>query len=144
MLYGSYALSRAFTNGAQWRSEGDFHYGVLTPQAQPYTISGAVLRGAGATALSSDHGFTVRNALFYPLPLRAGAASANLYGAADYGFVTGSNVDELPGQHLLGTALGVQGQVRGLQYDLALGYPVIQPAAFGRAPNVAFTLRYFF
>lgn len=144
VLYGNAAVSYAFANGAQWRSEGDFQFGLLTPQAQPYTISGATVRGAGATGLSSDHGFTLRNAFYYPLPVRSQAASATLYGAADYGFVTGSNVDELPGQQLLGAAVGVQGQLQRFQYDLALGYPVIQPDTFRSAPNVAFSLRYFF
>ena len=144
-LYGSYALGGALGQGAQWRSEGDFHYGLLTPQAQPYTISGASLRGVGARQLSSDHGFSLRNAVYYPLKLSAAAnLGASLYAAADYGFVTGSNATELPGQSLLGAAFGVQGQARNWQYDLALGYPVLQPEAFSRTPNVSFSVRYLF
>lgn len=144
VLYGNYDLTytapSASGRGVQWQTQGEFHAGVVNPQAQPFSISGANLRGAGPVQLTSDHGLILKNAVYVPVQ-RSATGYARAYLAADYGYVTGSNLADLPGQHLLGTALGLQGQYRKLSYDVAVGYPALQPASLPRGVNFSFNLR---
>lgn len=131
-LFGTPLLYRGrFT--AQWNH---------TPLAVPdrYCLGGRyTVRGFdGVNNLCAVRGQLARNELAVPL----GALPAQIYVALDFGRVSGFGVLPTERNHLLGTALGVRGQVKTpgsgvMAYDLFLGAPLRKPDSFESRHRVA-------
>lgn len=121
---------------AQW------HKSLLTPQDR-FAIGGRFsVRGFdGESSLSAETGWTTRNELscsFKPM-------WPEVYLALDYGHVRGPSADVLPGQSLLGTALGLRGAYKKFSYDTFIGAPVQKPEKFKTASaSGGFSLGYKF
>ena len=122
---------KPFTLGKQtftWNSRlhGQWTKDRLTP-VDRISIGGRYnVRGFnGETTLSGDRGWYLRNDLQWRyLPQHS------FYLALDGGSVTGPSARNLPGKHLIGSALGIKGQYDRhgrWSYDLFAGTPVRQP-----------------
>lgn len=109
----------------QWRAQ--WNRTPLVPQDR-FSIGGRyTVRGFdGENVLSAERGVLIRNDLAWFI----GPLSAELYWGVDYGQVSGPSAALLSGQHLMGTALGMRGQIQSLSYDLFIGEPVKKPRSF--------------
>lgn len=102
-----------------------------------YTVRGF----DGDSSLSAERGWLSRNELAWS-PAGAGQ---QLYLAADYAKVAGPSAAYLLGTRLGGAALGLRGQVLGVQYDVFAGRPFAQPSRFHTAAVASgFSLSYQF
>ncbi len=114
----------------------------LTPQDR-FSVGGRYnVRGFdGEGSLSGERGYYIRNELSAPL----GESGQEAYWGLDYGHVAGPSSDNLLGRNLAGTALGLRGNLKGLQYELFWAQPVHKPDNF-RTPGktYGFSLNYSF
>lgn len=90
-----------------------------------YTVRGF----DGATSLSAERGWLLRNELGVPL----GASGAELYVGLDHGEVGGPSSENLLGKRLTGAVLGLRGQLLGAQFEVFAGAPVRKPDFFKTA-----------
>lgn len=92
------------------------------------------------SSLAAERGSLLRNDLTW-----SALPNAQLYAGIDAGRVAGPSRERLRGGWLAGAALGVRGQVAGLQYDLSLGKPLHKPEGFHTAAYArTFSLNYGF
>jgi hemolysin activation/secretion protein len=80
----------------------------------------------GINTLLAERGWTIRN----DLGLTLGRSQQELYLGVDGGHVSGASADQLIGQTLIGSALGLRGGYKGLHYDLFIGHPLQKPKGF--------------
>lgn len=123
-----------FTFNGQWN-----HTPLTSPDR--FSIGGRyTVRGFdGELTLSGDSGFTVQNELAWNF-----ADDKQLYLGVDYGKVFRQPEDSL-GNELIGSALGLRGQLWGINYDLFVGMPLKKPDGFRTSHQVAgFNLSYQF
>ncbi|QLG89859.1 ShlB/FhaC/HecB family hemolysin secretion/activation protein [Chitinibacter bivalviorum] len=116
---------------ANWRVQ--WNRTRLVPQDR-FSIGGpSTVRGFdGSMTLVGDSGWLIRNDLSLPLnKLALDAIPGEIYLGLDYGHVGGPSSDFLLGNQLAGTALGVRGQYKNLNYDVFAGLPLYQPTGFG-------------
>ena len=108
----------------------------LVPQDR-FSIAGRyTVRGFdGEAALTGDRGWLLRN----DLGMAVGMGS-ELYLAVDGGRVGGPSARGLGSHHLVGTALGLRGGVRGLYWDGFVGTPLDKPAGFSAGTTFGFSL----
>ena len=97
----------------------------------------------GGMSLSAERGFYARNDLSISyLP------NQSIYLALDAGHVSGTSAQWLLGQTLVGTAIGLKGQLKAggkLQYDVFVGTPVHKPDGFNtHHTTYGFNLNYSF
>lgn len=114
---------------AEWRMQSSNQ--PLTPQDRFSIGNRYTVRGFdGEQTLMGDQGFLVRNELSGPLP----KLPIQWYAGVDYGEVGGRTTREpnpLPGTSLLGSVLGLRGQLlRSVQYDVFIGTPLQKPKNF--------------
>jgi hemolysin activation/secretion protein len=83
----------------------------------------------GDSVLLAESGWVLRNELSTPLALPAGL-NGSAYLALDAGHVWGPSRAQLIGDKLAGTALGLRGRWKALQFDLALAAPLHKPHGF--------------
>ena len=122
----------------KWRyglsMRGQWNCTPLTSQDQ-FGIGGRyTVRGFdGRRSLAAERGVLIKQDVDYTLP----STEQNLYWGLDYGHVSGANVQNLLGQSLWGTALGLRGGKKlggvSVGYDVFVGVPVVQPQGFGSA-----------
>ena len=124
-----------FKVGAQgWVYQGNWRWqnnrSRLIPQDQ-FRIGGRfTVRGFdGQSSLMAERGWLLRNEVNTAL----GDSGQRLYLALDHGRVNGPGVQELLGQQLTGSAVGVSGKINFLTYDLFVGAPVRKPVGFRTA-----------
>ena len=79
----------------------------------------------GEQTLSAENGLVLRNELRLPI-----YKDQQLYAALDYGKVSGPSAAYLLGRELVGTALGIRGTVKNVQYDIFIGWPLSKPKGF--------------
>lgn len=113
---------------------GQWNDTPLVPQDR-FSIGGRyTVRGFdGDMMLSSDRGWTWRN----DVGLILGSSSQELYLALDYGEVNGQASQYLIGTCLVGTALGLRGNLLGGSYDIFVGQPIKKPDGFRTANTTA-------
>lgn len=120
-LISNQNLRYSFQPRAQWN---------LTPldTQERFSIgSRYAVRGFdGLNTLLAERGWTVRN----DLGLTLGRTQQELYVGVDGGHVSGASADQLIGQTLIGSALGLRGGFKGLNYDLFIGHPLQKPKGF--------------
>lgn len=128
-------LSTPFQLGGQrWQYQGNWRWQnnrtPLTPQDR-FSIGGRyTVRGFdGASALSAERGWLLRNELSTALPW----PDQHVYLALDHGRVAGPSAQNLLGDNLTGWALGWRGKVGALNYDVFVGAPVRKPQGFRTA-----------
>lgn len=133
ILLGDLGINRPFFWGEQpWRVytsvRGQWSPNALTPQERMAIGGRYTVRGFdGEQMLSGEKGLLWRNEIAW----NAFSRGHELYLAADYGRVDGSNTRHLVGHQLAGSALGVRGALWGrLSYDLFAGVPLYKPAGF--------------
>jgi hemolysin activation/secretion protein len=84
-----------------------------------YTVRGF----DGNSVLSAESGWVWRN------EIATGAfTGSEAYIALDAGRVSGPSAEELTGQTLAGTALGLRGTYKTFGYDVSLGLPLVKPS----------------
>lgn len=83
----------------------------------------------GESVLLAESGYFLRNDLSTPVNLFEGIGAA-AYAGVDFGRVWGPSTSILAGDKLVGTVLGMRGQWRQLQFDLALAAPLYKPRGF--------------
>ncbi|MFO1257614.1 MAG: ShlB/FhaC/HecB family hemolysin secretion/activation protein [Gammaproteobacteria bacterium] len=111
-----------------WRSQ--WHQTSLIQQDK-FAIGGRyTVRGFdGQNMLASERGWILRNdmalAWRYPYP--------ELYLGIDYGIVAGPTADLLMGKELVGSVLGLRGDLKGFYYDAFIGKPFHKPKDFETA-----------
>lgn len=130
---------KAFSYSGAWRAQ--WNRSALTPQDRFSIGSRYSVRGFnGENSLSAERGWTLRNDISF-----AAAPGYQLYWGLDYGRVSGSSSELLVGQSLAGTAFGLRGGFKGLQYELLVGAPISHPQQF-RTPGATagFNLNYSF
>jgi len=149
-------LSAEYSLPFQWLAT-DYRYGSrLRLQTTPDTTlsidqiaigSRGTVRGFdGDTVLQAERGFYWRN------ELSGGTAWGQVlgmqwlpYAALDMGAVSGPSADVLTGRRLAGAALGLRAAYKAFNADLALAFPLLQPANFPRTGgNVYLSVSYSF
>lgn len=121
--------SQAWQYLAEWRMQSSNQ--PLTPQDRFSIGNRYTVRGFdGEQTLMGDQGFLVRNEFSGPLlklPMQ-------WYAGIDYGEVGGRTTREpnpLPGTSLLGSVVGLRGQIlKSFQYDVFIGAPLQKPKNF--------------
>lgn len=133
ILTGDLTLNQPFRLGEQpWRVNtilrGQWSASALTPQDRMAIGGRYTVRGFdGEQMLSGEKALLWRNELAW----NAFARGHELYLAADYGQVGGPGAQNLVGNHLAGSALGVRGALwMTLSYDLFAGVPLSKPDRF--------------
>lgn len=102
-----------------------------------YTVRGF----DGEQTLSAERGWYLRNELAVPL----GASGLETYLGLDYGEVYGPTPQTVPGRILAGTAVGLRGGAKGLNYEVFVGRPLRRPSGFQTAsPTFGFQTVYQF
>jgi hemolysin activation/secretion protein len=97
-----------------------------------YTVRGF----DGVRTLAGEQGITWRNEFGVAL----GQTGQSLYIALDYGHVWAWKNTYLPGNDLLGTAIGIRGGWKCFYYDATIGCPLYKPTGFHTA-NTTFTIQ---
>ncbi|EIJ68523.1 ShlB/FhaC/HecB family hemolysin secretion/activation protein [Pasteurella bettyae] len=93
-----------------------------------YTVRGF----DGELTLSGEQGWNWQNELIWHFnPNHA------LYWAMDAGRVSGWSTENQLGKHLIGTAIGLKGAVKGFYYDVFVGEPIEKPQGFRTSNTVA-------
>lgn len=143
ILTGNVQATIPFTLANQTlRYSGQFNwqhaYTPLIPNddltiGSPYTVRGF----DGQTTLAAESGWVWRNELGLSL------AGQMPFVAFDAGRVSGSNVEYLLGQTLMGAALGLRGHLpasvyAAIDYEVTLGWPVVKPRGFPGGPALMF------
>ncbi|BCM23767.1 hypothetical protein ZMTM_00260 [Methyloradius palustris] len=111
-------------------ARGQSNQTALVPQDR-FAIGGFyTVRGFdGESILSAERGLLIRN----DLGLSLGGTGQELYLGLDYGEVGGQSSDLLVGKRLAGAVVGLRGGVKGLNYDVFLGEPIMKPDGFQTA-----------
>ena len=95
----------------------------------------------GEMTLSGERGMTLRN----ELGLALGKSGQEIYLAVDAGRVSGPSTEFLEGKVLVGSALGLRGHFKGLNYDAFVGVALKKPRHFKtKQPSFGFSLSYQF
>lgn len=121
---------------AQWNKT------PLIPQDR-FSIGGRyTVRGFdGELTLAGERGWLWRNELAW----NVNSLGHQLYIALDGGRVMGWSTQNQLGHHLMGSALGLRGNISGISYDVFVGRPVRKPEGFRTSDAVAgFNLNYHF
>jgi|CXWL01.1.fsa_nt_gi hemolysin activation/secretion protein len=115
------------------------HSDTSLPPSEYASIGGRYsVRGFdGESTLSAEMGGYWRNELGLSLANRQEA-----YSALDVGRVEGKQSEGLSQKNLAGVALGLRGNIRRLNYDLSIGWPIIKPSSFAPHPALAGTLNF--
>ncbi|HLU02580.1 MAG TPA: ShlB/FhaC/HecB family hemolysin secretion/activation protein [Advenella sp.] len=96
-----------------------------------YTVRGF----SGEYVLMADRGWFLRNELAFPL-VRLGLAGHEVFAGVDAGHVSGQHAGQLLGRSLVGSVIGVRGNLSGhVQYEFFLGKPLRKPQGF-KTPSV--------
>lgn len=117
--------------GQQWRyspsARWQWNRTPLVPQDR-FSIGGRYsVRGFdGENILSAERGWFLRN----DLNLALGESGQQLYLGLDYGQVSGASSEQLAGQHLTGSVIGIQGAISVVSYELFWGTPIDKPDRF--------------
>ena len=114
----------------------------LTPTEQ-FSIGGRwTVRGFdGERSLSADQGHLLRNEWSWFTPF----AAQQLYLGVDYGVVKGHSTTPLLGRTLVGSVVGIRGQVLSTGYDAFIGVPLSAPQGFMQDRlTLGFTLNWFY
>lgn len=146
IITASLSFTKPFQLGEQpwqWQSafSGQWHKTRLIAQDH-FSIGGRhTVRGFdGELTLSGERGWLWRNELAWHI----NNLGHQLYWAVDGGRVSSINENQL-GHHLVGTALGLKGNWKGVYYDVFVGRPVRKPNGFRTSDQVAgFQLGYSF
>ncbi|MGR3807742.1 ShlB/FhaC/HecB family hemolysin secretion/activation protein [Pasteurella testudinis] len=123
-----------------WR--GQWNQTPLVPQDRLSIGGRYTVRGFdGELTLSGDRGWLWRNELAWNVM----ASGHELYLAIDKGVVRGRSTAKLLGRHLVGGAVGLRGNLWGLDYAYFIGTPIHKPQGF-RTSHVTtgFSLSYQF
>ena len=120
--------------GQPWLYHSTFHgqatRDTLISEDQMFIGDRYSIRGFdGNTVLMAESGYALRNDLSRPVTFIPEWNSA-AYVGLDAGRVWGPSAANLVGTELVGAVMGVRGQQKSIQYDLALGTPVYHPAGF--------------
>lgn len=100
-----------------------------------YTVRGF----DGELTLTGERGWLWRNELAW----QVNRLGHQLYFALDSGRVMGWSTKNQLGHHLMGSALGLRGNIKGMSYDVFVGKPVRKPEGFSTSDTVAgFNLNY--
>lgn len=97
-----------------------------------YTVRGF----DGQQTLGAEKGFTLRNDVGVAL----WETNQTLYVALDYGYVSGPADRYLPGNNLLGCAIGLRGGWEWFYYDATVGCPLYKPDGF-HTDRVTYTVQ---
>lgn len=114
--------------------KGQYAIDALVPSERMAIGGRYTVRGFdGERSLSGDHGVLIRQDISMPMGKRPHA----IYTGLDAGYVTMKNSAQnvlLLGHQLIGASMGVKGQIKQLHatYDIFTGYPIDQPAGFGK------------
>ncbi|AWW34550.1 ShlB/FhaC/HecB family hemolysin secretion/activation protein [Mannheimia varigena] len=113
---------------------GQWNKTPLIPQDRFSIGSRYTVRGFdGELTLSGQRGWNWRNELVW-----AFMPNHSFYWAVDGGRVSGWSDESLQlGHHLMGTAIGLRGGIKGFHYDLFLGKPIRKPEGFRTSDGVA-------
>ena len=94
----------------------------------------------GELSLSGERGWNWRNELSWQF-----SPNHAFYWAVDGGRVSGWSTENQLGHHLMGTAIGLRGGVKGFSYDVFMGRPMRKPEGFRTSDGVAgFNIGYSF
>lgn len=100
-----------------------------------YTVRGF----DGELTLTGERGWLWRNELAW----QVNRLGHQLYFALDSGRVMGWSTKNQLGHHLMGSALGLRGNIKGMSYDVFVGKPVRKPEGFSTSDTVVgFNLNY--
>ncbi|WP_371368278.1 hypothetical protein SRRS_19160 [Sporomusa rhizae] len=118
-------LQSAYSLNIRGQQTNDFIYG-----SEFFSIGGQyTVRGFdGEQTLSAENGFIIRNEIKLPVNRHS-----QIYAALDYGRVQGASTEYLLGTELLGSAVGVRGKMKDIQYDVFVGWPLKKPDGFKTA-----------
>ncbi|WP_093793564.1 ShlB/FhaC/HecB family hemolysin secretion/activation protein [Sporomusa acidovorans] len=106
-LHGQYTKDRLYA--AEFLSIGN-----------RYTVRGF----NGEQTLAAENGWYLRNELSVPVK----QTGQEVYLALDIGQISGTSAGQAPGKSLIGSSLGLRGQLGGAQYDVFLGVPLKRPS----------------
>lgn len=94
----------------------------------------------GKTSLAAEKGLLLQNTVSWTIP----AVQSELYLGIDYGKLSGPATDNLVGNSLVGSVLGVRGNFQGLSFDVFVGRPLRKPAELEVGNVYGFSLNYSF
>ncbi|SHI83608.1 ShlB/FhaC/HecB family hemolysin secretion/activation protein [Propionispora hippei] len=99
----------------------------LTYGSEFFSIGGRyTVRGFdGEQTLSAENGLTVQNEIRLPVN-----KNNQLYLAIDYGKIQGPSAEAALGKELWGSAVGIRGNLKKIQYDAFIGWPLKKPDGF--------------
>lgn len=116
------------------RFQGQISSSPLTPQDQLSIGNRWAVRGFdGQRSLTASHGWFIRNDLAW----RSLLQSQELYLGLDYGQVGGYGSNNIIGNKLSGTVIGLRGNSFNICYDIFVGVPLSRPKGFA-SDNVIF------
>ncbi|WP_434133314.1 ShlB/FhaC/HecB family hemolysin secretion/activation protein [Sporomusa sphaeroides] len=85
-----------------------------------YTVRGF----DGEQTLAAENGWYLRNELSIPIQ----DSDSEVYLAVDAGQISGASADQTFGKSLMGSALGLRGNLGGALYDVFIGTPIKRPS----------------
>ncbi|MEG9488537.1 ShlB/FhaC/HecB family hemolysin secretion/activation protein [Mannheimia indoligenes] len=146
IITASVSLTKPFQWGNQawqWQSSVNAQWNKTPLIAQDrFSIGGRyTVRGFdGELSLSGERGWNWRNELSWQF-----SPNHAFYWAVDGGRVSGWSKENQLGHHLMGTAIGLRGGVKGFSYDVFMGRPMRKPEGFRTSDAVAgFNIGYSF
>lgn len=146
IITASVSLTKPFqwrTQSWQWQSSVNAQWNKTPLIAQDrFSIGGRyTVRGFdGELSLSGERGWNWRNELSWQF-----SPNHAFYWAVDGGRVSGWSTENQLGHHLMGTAIGLRGGVKGFSYDVFMGRPTRKPEGFRTSDGVAgFNIGYSF
>lgn len=118
----------------QLNLKGQYAYKPLVP-SERISIGGrySVYGFDGERTLAGDIGAVLRQEIAWTLPKATQDNAHQLYSALDAGWVKmkqQAQDEQLAGHHLIGSAIGIKGQYKKLNYNLFTSYPIYQPKYF--------------
>lgn len=138
IITASVSLTKPFqweSQSWQWQSSVNAQWNKTPLIAQDrFSIGGRyTVRGFdGELSLSGERGWNWKNELSWKF-----TPNHAFYWAVDAGRVSGWATKNQLGHHLMGTAIGLRGTVKGLNYDLFVGRPMRKPEGFKTSDAVA-------
>lgn len=139
IITASLGLTKPFLWGTQpwqWQSTLISQWNKTPLIAQDrFSIGGRyTVRGFdGELTLSGEKGWLWRNELAWNI----NHSGHSFYWAIDGGRVSGWATHNQLGHHLMGTAIGLKGGIKGFYYDVFLGRPMRKPEGFKTSDGVA-------
>lgn len=123
--------NQAVTYSGQFR--GQHNRTPLTPQDR-FAIGGRfTVRGFdGLNVLSAERGWLMRNEWSTEV-----ASGHKVYAALDHGHLNSASANQLVGNKLTGTAVGLRGQLGQWQYDVFVGAPLRKPEQFNTSKTTS-------